>query len=435
MKHVIASIFFILVLSAFVSANTPKVHVIKIDGAINPASADYISESIQDAVEANAECLIIQLNTPGGLLKSTRVIVSDLLNAKIPVIVYVSPSGSQSASAGVFVTLAAHVAVMAPGTNIGAAHPVTVGEQMDSIMSEKATNDAAAFIRTISEKRHRNIEWAEDAVRKSYSITETEALQKNVIDTIAASVRELLQVIDGIEVELPSGKHVLTIKDASIETFEKSFRQKILDLLSDPNIAYILMLLGMYGLLFELYNPGSIFPGVVGAICLVLAFYSFHTLPINYAGIALIIISIVLFILEIKIISHGLLTIGGIVSLALGSLMLIETDSTLEFVSISWEVILASVVSTAAFFLFAIGLGIKAQRLKPTTGSEGLVGELGEAITELSPEGNIRVHGEIWSASSIEGKIANGSRVQVQEVNGLHLKVKSLRVVDNSIII
>lgn len=424
-----------MVLSAFVSANTPKVHVIKIDGAINPASADYISESIQDAVEANAECLIIQLNTPGGLLKSTRVIVSDLLNAKIPVIVYVSPSGSQSASAGVFVTLAAHVAVMAPGTNIGAAHPVTVGEQMDSIMSEKATNDAAAFIRTISEKRHRNIEWAEDAVRKSYSITETEALQKNVIDTIAASVRELLQVIDGIEVELPSGKHVLTIKDASIETFEKSFRQKILDLLSDPNIAYILMLLGMYGLLFELYNPGSIFPGVVGAICLVLAFYSFHTLPINYAGIALIIISIVLFILEIKIISHGLLTIGGIVSLALGSLMLIETDSTLEFVSISWEVILASVVSTAAFFLFAIGLGIKAQRLKPTTGSEGLVGELGEAITELSPEGNIRVHGEIWSASSIEGKIANGSRVQVQEVNGLHLKVKSLRVVDNSIII
>ncbi|MBI3195823.1 MAG: nodulation protein NfeD [Ignavibacteriae bacterium] len=427
MKHVIALIFFILVLSAFVSANTPKVHVIKIDGAINPASADYISESIQNAVEANTECLIIQLNTPGGLLKSTRVIVSDLLNAKIPVIVYVSPSGSQSASAGVFVTLAAHIAVMAPGTNIGAAHPVTVGEQMDSIMSEKATNDAAAFIRTISEKRHRNIQWAEDAVRKSYSITETEALQKNVIDTIAASLQELLQVIDGIEVELPSGKHILKTKDASIETFEQSFRQKILDLLSDPNIAYILMMLGMYGLMFELYNPGSIFPGVVGAICLVLAFYSFHTLPINYAGIALIIISIVLFILEIKIISHGLLTIGGIVSLALGSIMLIEPDSSLEFISISWEVILASVVSTAAFFLIAIGLGIKAQQRKPTTGREGLVGELGVAITELSPQGNVRVHGEIWSASSIEGNIENGSRVQVLEVNGLHLTVKPIQ--------
>ncbi len=427
MKHVLALIFFVLLVSPLGSANSPKVHVITIDGAINPASADYISESIQDAVDANAECLIIQLNTPGGLLKSTRVIVSDLLNAKIPVIVYVSPSGSQSASAGVFVTLAAHVAVMAPGTNIGAAHPVTVGEQMDSIMSEKATNDAAAFIRTISEKRHRNIEWAEDAVRKSYSITETEALQKNVIDTIAASLPELLQFIDGIEVELPTGKHILKTKDASIETFEQSFRQKILDLLSDPNIAYILMMLGMYGLMFELYNPGSIFPGVVGAICLVLAFYSFHTLPINYAGIALIIISIVLFILEIKIISHGLLTIGGIVSLALGSIMLIEPGSTLEFISISWEVILASVVSTAAFFLIAIGLGIKAQQRKPTTGREGLVGEIGEALTELSPDGNVRVHGEIWSAKSLDGTLEQGTRVKVETVNGLQITVRKFQ--------
>lgn len=425
MKYVLALFILVLLVSPLGASGT-KVHVIKIDGAINPASADYISESIQHAIDANAECLIIQLNTPGGLLKSTRVIVSDLLNAKIPVVVYVSPSGSQSASAGVFVTLAAHIAVMAPGTNIGAAHPVTVGEQMDSIMSEKATNDAAAFIRTISEKRHRNIEWAEDAVRKSYSITETEALQKNVIDTISASLPELLQMIDSMEVELPTGKHILTTKNASIETFEQSFRQKILDLLSDPNIAYILMMLGMYGLLFELYNPGSIFPGVVGAICLVLAFYSFHTLPINYAGIALIIISIVLFILEIKIISHGLLTIGGIVSLALGSIMLIEPGSTLEFISISWEVILASVVSTAAFFIFAIGLGIKAQQRKPTTGREGLIGELGEAITELSPEGNVRVHGEIWSAVSLDGTLEQGTKVRVSEMKDLQLTVRKL---------
>ncbi|TAK55759.1 MAG: nodulation protein NfeD [Bacteroidetes bacterium] len=426
MKHALTIIFTVLILSGLGYANPPQVHVITIDGAINPSSSDYIHESIQKAVQANAECLIIQLNTPGGLLKSTRVIVTDLLNSPIPVIVYVAPGGSQSASAGVFVTLAAHIAVMAPGTNIGAAHPVTVGEQMDSIMSEKATNDAAAFIRTISEKRHRNIQWAEEAVRKSVSITETEALAKKVIDTIATSITDLLIKIDGKEVETSTGKHILKTRDASIETFEQSFAQKILNFLSDPNVAYILMMLGMYGLLFELYNPGSIFPGVIGFICIVLAFYSFHTLPVNYAGIALIIFSVVLFILEIKIISHGMLTIGGIVSLLLGSMMLIEPDSTLEFVSISWEVIISSVVCTAAFFLFVIGLGIKAQRLKPTMGQEGLVGEAGETITELTPNGNVRVHGEIWSAVSLSGNLEQGTKVKVEEVHGLTVKVRKL---------
>jgi len=416
----------VLALGMPVYAKPTIVHVIKVDGAINPSSADFIHESLQKATDAGAECLIIELNTPGGLLKSTRVIVTDLLTAPIPVIVYVSPSGSQSASAGVFVTLAAHLAVMAPGTNIGAAHPVALGQEMDSIMSEKATNDAAAFIRTISEKRHRNIQWAEDAVRKSVSLTETEALAQKVIDTIATSLTDLLVKLDGREVETTQGKRILQIREASIVAYERPFVEKLLDFFSDPNVAYILMMLGIYGLLFELYNPGSIFPGVVGVIALILAFYSFHTLPINYAGIALIVFSIILFVLEIKVVSHGILTVGGIVSLLLGSLMLIKPESGLEIVAISWQLIVATVVCTAAFFFVAIGLGIKAQRLKPMTGEEGLVGEYGETLSELAPEGTIRVHGEIWSAVSIGGPIAQGVKVRVERLDGLTIIVKQL---------
>jgi len=346
------------------------------------------------------------------------------LNSPIPIVVYVSPAGSQAASAGVFITLAAHIAVMSPGTNIGAAHPITIGEQKDSIMLEKATNDAAAFIRTISEKRHRNIRWAEDAVRKSISITETEALKENVIDTIALNLKSLLAIIDNREIETASGKRILHTKDASITNIEKSFQQKILDILSDPNIAYILMMLGIYGLLFELYNPGAILPGIVGFICLVLAFYSMHTLPINYAGLALILFAIVLFLLEIKIVSHGLLTIGGVISLALGSIMLIQTDSMLEFVSISWEVIVITILITVAFFGFAIGMGIKAQKRKPTTGVQGIIGEIGEVSQDLRPEGTVKVHGEIWNATSRDGNLKKGVKVKVESIVNLKLKVR-----------
>ncbi|HZY10840.1 MAG TPA: nodulation protein NfeD [Bacteroidota bacterium] len=407
-------------------SQTGRVYVLTVDGTINPASADYIKAGIQQASEAKAECLIIQLNTPGGLLKSTRVIVSDILSSPIPVIVYVSPSGAQAASAGVFVTLAAHIAVMASGTNIGAAHPVVMGEQQDSIMMQKATNDAAAFIRTISEKRNRNIKWAEDAVRKSLSITETEALREHVIDTIATTIDDLLDKIDNKEIQTSTEKRIIKTKGATIITIEKTFQQKILDILSDPNIAYIFMMLGIYGLLFELYNPGSILPGIVGFICLVLAFYSLHTLPINYAGLALIIFSVVLFLLEIKIVSHGLLTIGGVISLALGSIMLIQSESALEFVSISWEIIIITVIFTAAFFLFAIGMGIKAQRRKPTTGIQGLIGEVGETLSELKPEGSIRVHGEIWNAISLDGNLKKGIKVSIEQIENLKLKVRKL---------
>jgi membrane-bound serine protease (ClpP class) len=404
-----------------------KVVVISIDGSINPSSAEYIHSGINKAETMNAECLIIKLNTPGGLLKSTRVIVTDLLNSNVPIIVYVAPGGAQAASAGVFITLAAHIAAMAPGTNIGAAHPVALQGQQDSIMNEKATNDAAAFIRTISEKRSRNIKWAEDAVRKSFSITETEALKEKVVDMIAFSAQDLLEKIDGKEVTTQSGNKILNTRNAEIVNIEMNFQQKILDLLSDPNIAYILFMIGLYGIMFELYNPGTIFPGVVGAISIILAFYSMHTLPINYAGLALIILAVILFIAEIKVISHGLLTIGGIISLILGSIMLIDTESTLEVIEISWQVILVTVIFTTAFFLFAIGFGIKAQLRKPTTGIEGLIGEVGEALSDLSPEGQVRVHGELWNAESLDGPIVTRTKIKVTGIENLKLKVRKVQ--------
>jgi membrane-bound serine protease (ClpP class) len=403
-----------------------KVIVINADMAIHPPGADYINSGINKAIDENAECLIINLNTPGGLLKSTRVIVTHFLQSEIPIIVYVSPSGSQAASAGVFITMAANIAVMAPGTNIGAAHPVTLQGTQDTVMMEKATNDAAAFIRTISEKRHRNIKWGEDAVRKSLSITETEALELNVIDIIAKDINDLLELVDGREVETSKGLKTLHTKNAEVIILEMTFAQKILSILSNPNIAYILLMIGIYGLFFELYNPGALFPGIIGGICLILAFYSMHTLPVNYAGLALIILSIILFLLEIKIVSHGALTIGGVISLFLGSMMLIDTESILEAMEISMELIIFIVILTSAFFIFAITLGVKAQRKKATTGTEGMIGEIGKTVTKLSPSGEISVHGEFWKAECIDGEIEEGAEVEIVAIRDLKLKVKKV---------
>jgi len=401
-----------------------KVVSIKIDATINPVAADFIHRSIEKAHNEKAECLIIHLNTPGGLLQSTRIIVSDIMQSPVPVVVYVAPTGAHSGSAGVFITLAANIAAMAPGTNIGAAHPVGMQTSMDTIMNAKVTNDAAAFIRTIAEKRNRNLEWAEDAVRHSLSITETEALAKKVIDTIAASDEELLKEIDGKIIEVRSGTATLHTRTAIIEEYEMGTMEKLLNLLSDPNIAYILLMLGMYGLLFELYSPGAIFPGIIGVIALILAFYSMQTLPINYAGLALIIFGIILFLLEIKIVSHGLLAIGGTVSLLLGSLMLIRPDASWNFVSLSLSVIIASVAVTAFFFLFVIGLGIRAQRAKPVTGVEGMIGSLGESLETLDPVGRVRVHGELWNAESRSGPINKGERIRVVGMKNLKLHVE-----------
>jgi membrane-bound serine protease (ClpP class) len=422
--------FFLLLLSIFFTlfqnnyAQSNKVIVLTADCAIHPACADYIHSGIEKAEDEIAQCIIIQLNTPGGLLKSTRVIVSDLLNSSVPVVVYVAPSGSQAASAGVFITLAGHIAVMASGTNIGAAHPVSIQGMQDSVMMEKATNDAAAFIKAISEKRNRNVEWAENAVRKSYSITETEALELNVIDIIAKDLESLLDQIHGMEVETSEGIQKIQVDDPEIINLGMSFSQKLLSILSDPNLAYILLILGIYGLIFELYSPGAIFPAVVGGICLILAFYSLHTLPLNYAGLALIIFAVILFILEIKVVSYGMLTIGGAIALFLGSVMLFDKESFLEVITISMELIILVVALTVAFFLFAIAFGIRAHRKKIATGTEGMVGEKGVALSNLNPIGKVRVHGEIWAAQCEVGELKKGSPVEVVRIEDLKLFVK-----------
>ncbi|MEK6780386.1 MAG: nodulation protein NfeD [Bacteroidota bacterium] len=424
MKFFFLFVFFILT-PYWVGAQV--VYEIKIDGTINPVTASFIHRSIEIANNEYAECLIIHLNTPGGLLKSTRVIVSDMLDTPIPIVVFVSPGGAHAGSAGVFITLAANIAAMAPGTNIGAAHPVVLQGQLDSIMNAKATNDAAAFIRSIAEKRKRNLEWAEEAVRRSLSITENEAFEKKVIDVIAKSNEDLLMQIDNKEIEMNSGVKTLHTKDARVETIDMGTSEKILDILSDPNIAYVLLLLGLYGIMFELYNPGAILPGIVGVICSIVAFYSMHTLPINYAGLALIIVAIILFLLEIKIVSHGILAIGGIVSLLLGSMMLVRPGSSLEFVKISWTIIISSVTVSALFFLFVLGLGLKAQRLKPVTGTEGMIGEIGEAIELIDPAGTVRVHGEIWEAESNGEKINQGDKVKVIGIKNLKLRISHFK--------
>ena len=407
-----------------------KVYNIKIDGSINPSTSDFIHKSIQEAVKNNAECIVIELNTPGGLLKSTRYIVSDILTAEIPVIVFVSPSGSQSASAGVFITLAANIAAMAPGTNIGASHPVSTEGKLDSVMSEKATNDAAAFIRSISEKRSRNMQWSEDAVRNSVSISETEAVKLNVVDLIANDMNDLLTKIDGKVVDTPMGKKTLHTKGAEIVLYENSWFMNLLGTLSDPNIGYILMMLGIWGILLEFYHPGAILPGVVGAICLILGLYGLHTLPINYAGLALILLAIILFIAEIKIVSHGLLTVGGVVSLLLGSFMLIDVQSPLESAEqLSRGVIYTTVAVISLLFIFLAYLVIKARKRKKFIGEESMIGEIGEVEFDdlvKDVKGAIKFQGNIWNAITGQDKIAKGDKVKVTAVNGLTLTVEKV---------
>lgn len=399
---------------------------ININGSINPASAEYIHKSIQKAEQQKAECILIHLNTPGGLLNSTRDIVSDFFNATVPVIVYVYPGGAHAGSAGVFITLAANVAAMAPGTNIGAAHPVTMQGTADSVMNTKGTNDAAAFIRTIAEKRHRNVQWAEEAVRYSVSITEEEAIQDSVIEYIANDDRELLVQIDGKKMEVNGGTKILHTKTASINSNEMGFFQKILDRISDPNISYMLMMLGFFGILFELFNPGLIFPGIAGVIFLVLGFYAMSSMPVNYAGLSLIIFGLLLFLLEIKIISHGLLTIGGIISLLLGSMFLFRETSTHYIVSVSLSLILATTAAITLFFLFVVGMGLKAQRAKPVTGSKIMVGKTGEAMNLINPAGMVKVNGEMWSAESLVGRIDAGENIIVKEIKDLTLYVEKI---------
>ncbi len=427
MRRTILLILIFIFLLPLYAESTEKVYLLPLEGVINPVATDFIHIGIEEASNNNAECLIIQMDTPGGLMKSMQQIVKDILASPVPVVVYIAPPGSRAGSAGVFITYAAHIAAMAPGTNIGAAHPVNMGIGKDSTnqtMMEKITNDAVAYIRSIAEKRGRNADWAEEAVRESASIPASEALRLHVVDVLADNVDSLLAWMDGKEVEVLTGKKVLHTENAQIVPIEMSWRLKVLNVISDPNIAYILLLIGIYGIFFELYNPGTILPGVVGGISLILAFYALHTLPVNYAGLLLILFSIILFIAEIKVPSYGLLTVGGIVSLTLGSLMLFKSSG--PFLQVSWKIIAFAVVLTTLFFLFAVGMGVRAQRRKPVTGSEGLIGEQGEAADDFRKGmGQVAVHGEIWKAESRD-KIRKGDKIVVTEVHGLKLIVKKV---------
>lgn len=412
------------------TAASRSVHVIRINGPINPVAAEYIVDAIAEATEAEAECLIIELDTPGGLMESTRIITKAMLASEVTVVIYVSPSGARAASAGVFMAYAAHLAAMAPSTNIGAAHPVNIGgggADSANTMMEKVTNDAVAQIKAVAEKRGRNVEWAEEAVRKSVSITEKEALKKNVINFIAPNLDSLLIQMNGREVELANRKVKLQTTGAKIIRTEMSWRHKLLDRISDPNIAYILFLLGFAGMYFEFSNPGAILPGVLGGIFLILAFYAFQTLPVNWAGLLLILFAVILFILEVKVTSFGILTIGGVVAMFLGSVMLFRKPATIfePAMKISLQVIILATLATAAFFVFAVGLTVKAHRQQVTTGREGMIGEVGIALTNLNPSGRVRVHGEIWQARS-DTPIEKDQPVKVLAVNGLQVKVEKL---------
>lgn len=424
-KAVYTVFFFAFLLMNFCSLQAQKVVSISVNESINPASAEFIQQAIQTSEKSNAECLIIELNTPGGLLTSTRDIVSHIMGSRVPVVVYVSPSGARAGSAGVFITMAAHLAAMAPGTNIGAAHPVDMQGKADGVMGEKSTNDAVAFIRSIAEKRNRNAMWAEDAVRTSASITETEALADNVVNLIADNQTDLLQKINGLEVVTSAGTVTLHTSGAQIESMEMGLFLKVLSKLSDPNIAYVLMMIGFFGLVFELFNPGAIFPGIVGVISLILAFYAMSSLPVNYAAVALIVFGIVLYLLEIKIVSHGMLAIGGTVSVLLGSMFLFRTSSADAVQSLSWTVIITTTLVTTLFFLFVVGMGLKAQRAKPSMGGSALVGRSGTALTDINPQGRVQIAGESWRAISNNEKISRGTEIIVTDVKGLTLHVSA----------
>ncbi len=401
------------------------IYSIEVDGIINPATAKFITDSIDQATQQGAQCLIIQLDTPGGLMESMRMIVKKELASTIPIIVYVAPGGARAASAGVFITIAAHIAVMAPSTHIGAAHPVTLGAEgkESKTMTEKVVNDAVADIKATAKKRGRNVDWAEKAVRKSVSITDEEALKLKVIDFISPDLQELLTKIDGKVIKFDGVTRTLHTKGVQPQPIQMSWRERLLDIISNPSIAYILLMLGIYGIFFELSSPGAILPGVVGGIFLILAFYALQMLPVNYAGLALIFFGIILFIAEIKVVSHGLLAVGGVISLFLGSIMLFHTPT--EYMRISMSVIIPAVLVSAAFFIFAVTKAINARLKKPTTGMEGLIGEVGIASTPVSPEGKVSIHGEFWNVVS-DQPIERGEKVQVIGVENLKLKVKKI---------
>lgn len=415
-----------VILGAFLSMaqdSTPRfINRIVIDGTINPAVAEFIQEKIRQAHQNGAQALVVQLDTPGGLLTSTRTIVKEIFAAPLPVIVYVAPSGASAGSAGMFITLAAHVAAMAPGTNIGAAHPVGAGgQEVSGTMGEKLENFVASYSETIARQRRRNVEWAIQAVRESVAITDVEALKLEVIDLIAQDLHDLLQQATGRAVEVKGQKTILALAGAEVRSLEMRLGQKVLNVLADPNVAYLLMMAGILGLYLELSNPGLLLPGVTGGICLLLALAAFQVLPINYTGIALVLLGTALLVTEVFLPSFGILGIGGIVSFVLGSLMLFDVAG--ERLVVAREIIFTVVAVVSGVMLTVGYLVFKAQRQKPVGGKEGLVGEIGRVLTRIAPKGQVEVHGEIWTAESDE-PIEVGEEVLISQVEDLHLRVR-----------
>jgi len=411
--------FFVPLLINAAGAAKGDIYIVKVADAISPGTAEFIDNSIAKAEKEEAACIIIELDTPGGLAESMRIIVQSILASTVPVVVYVSPSGARAASAGVMITMAADVAAMAPGTNIGAAHPVGAGgQEIGGTMSEKVINDMVAQAKSVAEKRGRNQKWVEQAIRESVSATATEALKENVINLIAKDTDDLIRQLNGRNIP---GKGVLHLDNASKVIIKPGIRIQILKTISNPNIAYILLMIGLAGLYFELSHPGAIFPGVIGGISLVLAFFALQTLPVNYAGILLIVLAIIFFIMEMKIASYGLLSVAGFISLLLGSLMLFK--GTGPGMKLSLTVLLPTLILVSGFFVFVAGLVFRAQISKPRTGGAGLVGEIGIVKKALTPEGKVFVHGELWKARA-QKEIDENVKVRVVSVENLMLEVE-----------
>jgi membrane-bound serine protease (ClpP class) len=414
---------------ALPAAAAPRVLLAPYSGVITPVSNEFMRGAIARAEKEKFAAVVLQIDTPGGLVSSMRETVKAQMGARIPVIVYVHPAGGRAASAGVFITMAGHVAAMSPGTNIGAAHPVSIGMPgvggkkkesggEDKVMAEKAVNDLAAYLKSIAQERGRNTEWAFAAVSKSTSIPATEALALGVVDYVAESLPDLLTQVDGKKLD---GFGALNVKDAVIVRHEMTTRQKLLAAIADPNIAMILMTIGMGGLFIELYNPGLMFPGIAGALSLILAFYSFETLSASYAGVLLMFAGMVLLILEIKVTSYGLLTLGGIGAILMGVLMLFQQP--LGGLSVSWSVI-ASMIGGILALAALIGYVVyTTYRRRIATGRQGMVGLKGTAISAIDPSGRVRVQGEIWQAVSAQS-VAEGEAIVVLAVDGMRLKIK-----------
>jgi len=407
------------------AAGPRSVFVLKAVGSINPGLAEFIGTGIRQAETEKAEALVIELDTPGGLDPSMRQIIQAISNSKVPVVVYVYPRGARAASAGVFITMAANVAAMTPGTNLGAAHPVSVGMgKMDKTMEKKVVNDFVAYGRALAEERGRNADWMEKAIRQSVSIPAKEALKLKVIEVIADSLEDLLAQLNGRQVEVGGKKVVLHTLGVPVKEIPEGLRFQILRYIADPNIAFILMMIGLAGLYFEMAHPGVVFPGVLGAICLLLAFFAFQTLPINYIGVLLILLSFVFFILEFKVISYGLLSVAGLVSLLLGGMMLFRGGE--GGMDISWSVLIPTVAIVSLFFILVAGIVFRSHLRRSMTGAPAMVGEHGVAHTALSPEGQVFVHGEYWHAVSDE-PIDPGETVEVVEVVDLKLRVRRVQ--------